>query len=132
MNTLPIILSAITAFLATLSAGVFIKKFKSNIGVVCAFSAGFFIALSVFDLSPEVFALALESRISVDKILLMAIAGFVFLFALDRGFSRFYGKDHHMTERTLQLRIGLLSTIEFCSHAFPEGIAIGASFHSQF
>ena len=43
MNTLPIILSVIIAFAATASAGVFIKKFKTNIGLICALSAGFFI-----------------------------------------------------------------------------------------
>jgi hypothetical protein len=31
MNILPIVLSAIIAFAATLSAGIFIKKFKNNI-----------------------------------------------------------------------------------------------------
>ncbi len=87
MNTLPIILSAIIAFTATLSAGIFIKKFKSNIGIVCAFSAGFFIALSLFDLLPNISALAPETQFSLDKLLLTAIVGFFFLFALDRGFN---------------------------------------------
>ena len=132
MNTLPIILSAISAFFATLSAGVFIKKFRSTIGGCLCFLRGFFIALSLFDLLPEVLELAQEVQISVDKILVIAIVGFIFLFTLDRGFSRVYGKNHHMTKSTLQPRIGLLSTVEFCSHAFLEGIAIGMSFQLRF
>jgi len=41
-------------------------------------------------------------------------------------------KKHAMTKTTFQPRIGLLSTLEFCSHAFLEGIAIGVSFQLQF
>ena len=73
MNTLPIVLSASIAFAATLSAGIFIKKFKTNIGIVCALSAGFFIALALFDLLPEILTLAPEAQISLDHFLLTAV-----------------------------------------------------------
>jgi zinc transporter ZupT len=63
MNTLPIILSVIIAFAATASAGVFIKKFKTNIGLICALSAGFFISLALFDLLPEIITLAPQAQI---------------------------------------------------------------------
>ncbi len=132
MNTLPIIASAIIAFLATLSAGVFIRKLKSNIGVVCAFSSGFFIALSVFDILPTVLDLAPEAQISLGTLLLTSFAGFIFLFVLTRGFSSVQMKNHHDVERTVESRAGILSTLEFCSHAFIEGIAIGVSFQLQF
>ena len=37
-----------------------------------------------------------------------------------------------MMENSFQPRIGLLSTLEFCSHAVLEGLAIGVSFQLQF
>ena len=132
MNTLPIIISVIIAFAATLSAGLFVKKLRNNIGIVCAFSAGFFIALSLFDLLPNLLELAPAAQISLDKLLLTAIIGFGFLFALNLSFSKMHMKKHAMTKTTFQPRIGLLSTLEFCSHAFLEGIAIGVSFQLQF
>lgn len=132
MNTLPILLSALVAFAATLSAGIFIKKFKSNIGVVCAFSAGFFIALSLFDLIPDILLLAPQAQSSLEKPLLTGIGGFFFLFALDYAFSKFHLKNHNMEMKTLRPRIGLLSTMEFCSHGFIEGLAIGLSFQFEF
>ena len=132
MNTPAILLSGIVAFAATLSAGIFIKKFKSNIGVVCAFSAGFSIALSLFDLIPDILSLVPEAQTSFEKPLFTAIGGFFFLFALDRAFSKFHLKDHTMEKKTLRPRIGLLSTMEFCSHGFIEGLAIGLSFQFQF
>ena len=132
MNALPIILSAIIAFGATLSAGIFIKKFKSNIGIVCAFSAGFFIALALFDLLPDILTLAPEAQISLDKLLLTGAVGFIFLFAIDRGFSSLHMKNHTKTKNSFRPRIGLLATVEFCSHGFLEGLAIGLSFQVQF
>ena len=132
MNTLPIVLSVMIAFIATLSAGLFVKKLKNNIGIVCAFSAGFFIALSSFELLPDILALAPEAQISLDKLFLTAVVGFVFLFAINRSFSKLHMKKHMMTNTAFQPRIGLLSTLEFCSHAFLEGIAIGVSFQLQF
>ncbi len=131
MNTLPIILSASIAFAATLSAGIFIKKFKNNIGVVCALSAGFFIALALFDLLPEVLTLAPEAQISLVTLFLTGSFGFVFLFVLERVFSLFHLKQHTMTKTSFQPRIGLISTLEFCSHGFLEGLAIGLSFQLQ-
>ena len=37
-----------------------------------------------------------------------------------------------MMENNFQPRIGLLATLEFCSHAVLEGLAIGVSFQLQF
>jgi zinc transporter ZupT len=132
MDTLPIILSAITAFAATISAGILIKKLQNKIGVVCAFAAGFFIALAVFDLLPDVLVLAPPAQISLVKLLLTGTVGFAALFASDRGFSRFHSSNRKLTKRTRYPRVGLLSTAEFCSHGFLEGIAIGVSFQLQF
>ncbi len=132
MDTLPILISAIMAFTATLSAGIFVRKFKSNIGVICAFSAGFFIALSLFDLIPAVLSLVPQTQSSFERPLFTAIGGFFLLFAIDRSFSKFHLMDHNMEMKTLRPRIGLLSTIEFCSHGFIEGLAIGLSFQLQF
>ncbi len=131
MNTLPIILSAGIAFAATVSAGIFIKKFKDHIGIVCALSAGFFISLALFDLLPEILIIAPEAQISPVTLLITGSFGFVFLFVLERVFSLFHLKKHSMTKMSLQPRIGLLATLEFCSHGFLEGLAIGLGFQIQ-
>ncbi len=130
MDILPTLLSGIIAFAATISAGLFIKKLKKNIGTICAFSAGFFIALALFDLFPNILFLFPETQISIDKPLLIAIAGFFFLLVLDRGISRFDWKGQHL--EGFEQRIGLISTLEFCSHGFVEGLAIGLGFQLQF
>ncbi len=129
MDALPIIISALIAFCATLSAGIFIKKFESTIGIVCAFAAGVFIALSLFDLLPSIFSMTFVGNIPYAGPLAAGFAGFFFLFAIDRGFSKFYSKDHtNMMMKIPRSQVGLLSTIEFSSHGFIEGLAIGVSF----
>jgi zinc transporter ZupT len=40
--------------------------------------------------------------------------------------------NHAMKKRSLQPRIRLVTTLEFCSHGFLEGLAIGLSFQLQF
>jgi zinc transporter ZupT len=89
MNTLLIAISAGIAFTVTLSAGIFTKKFKTNIGIVCALSAGFFIARSSFDLLPEILKLAPEAQIPIEELLISGIVGFVFLFVLEHVFQCF-------------------------------------------
>jgi zinc transporter ZupT len=131
LNTLMIILSAFIAFFATLSAGVFIKKLQRHVGIVCAFSSGFFIALSLFELLPDTLAFASQAQVSLGEISIVAVSGFIFLFALNKGFSRLYRSKLDNT-KTYKQRIGLFSTLEFCSHAFIEGVAIGLTFQLQF
>jgi zinc transporter ZupT len=99
---------------------------------VCAFSAGFFIALSLFDLLPEILDLAPLAQISSIQLFLASSIGFLFLFALSFGFSKLHLKKHTMMENSFQPRMGLISTLEFCSHAVLEGLAIGVSFQLQF
>jgi zinc transporter ZupT len=131
LNTLLIILSAVAAFFATLSAGIFIKKLEHHVGVVCAFSSGFFIALSLFELLPDILEFAPQAKVSVVEMSIVALSGFVFLLALNKGLSRFY-RDKLEKTKTYKQRIGWFSTLEFCSHAFLEGIAIGLTFQLQF
>jgi zinc transporter ZupT len=80
---------------------------------------------------PEVLTLAPGAQISLDSLLLTGSFGFVYLFVLERVFSFFHLKKHTMTKISLQPRIGLLATLEFCSHGFLEGLAIGLSFQLQ-
>ncbi len=125
-------ISAIVAFAATLSAGIFVRKIQQSIGIVCAFSAGFFIAIPLVELLPEVLSLAADTQISLEIPLAISASGFFLLFALDRAFSRFHLRYNHEQKNTLRPRIGLLSTLEFCSHGVIEGLAIGVGFQLQF
>ncbi len=132
MILIPVVLSVTIAFAATLSAGVFIKKFQTSIGVVCAFSAGFFIALSLLELTPDFFSIASDAQIPFEIPVFMAFGGFLFLLCLDRFFSKLHFTNQHEAVRHRRRQLGLLSTLEFCSHGVIEGLAIGVGFQLQF
>ncbi len=100
--------------------------------MVCAFSAGFFLALSLFDLLPEILLLAPVAGTSLGELVFVGFGGFGLLFALSFLFSKLQAEKHSMMKRAFRPRIGLLSTLEFCSHAVLEGLAIGLSFQLQF
>ncbi len=77
-------------------------------------------------------ALAPQAQIPLEQVFFSSAVGFGLLFTVNLGFSRLHIRDHHKSKRIFQPRIGLLSTLEFCSHAFLEGLAIGVSFQLQF
>ena len=134
MNSLPIILAAMAAFTATLSAGILAHKLQKHMGIVCAFAAGFFIALPLFDLGPNILSLSSQQSIDFYFPLATAFAGFFFLFLVNRDlpWSHSRGQGHEHKENGFRQKAGLLSTIEFCAHAFLEGMAIGLSFQLEF
>ncbi len=131
MNTLAILLSAITAFLATMSSGIFIHKYQKNIGVVCAFSAGVLIALALLDILPDMMTLAPKTQVSLVIPITTMIIGFFSLYALDYGFTKTSKTDAGRSDKVLNRTVGLLSTSEFCFHGFLEGLAIGVSFQFE-
>ena len=131
MNILQILLSAITAFVATLSAGIFLKKYKKNIGVIYAFSAGVIVALALFDMPPDIIALAPTVQVPIEMALFTLTIGFFFLYALDKAFFQTHKTNGKESNGRTSRTIGVLSTAEFCSHGFLEGLAIGVSFQYE-
>ena len=130
MNDLPIFVSVITAFCATLSAGLLARKMQRNMGIVCAFAAGFFIALPLFDLLPDILSILPQVQVTFYLLLGTAIAGFFFLYGIYHATPNAHSRNHeHQTTRP---EVGLFSTIEFCAHGFLEGLAIGLSFGINF
>ena len=132
MNNLPIFVSVIIAFCATLSAGLLARKMQTNMGIVCAFAAGFFIALPLFDLLPDILSLLPQVQVAFYLPLGAAIAGFFFLYGIYHATPSVHSKNHELKHQMPRPKVGLFSTIEFCAHGFLEGLAIGLSFGINF
>jgi zinc transporter ZupT len=131
MTFVPTLLSAIIAFAATVSAGIFAAKYKRNIGIVCAFTAGVLVALVLFDLLPEILTLAPRIHLSLEMPLFTIVLGFLFLFSLERGLFqtlKTYGRNDKTNYKT---KFGTVAAMEFCAHGFIEGLAIGISFQFE-
>ncbi len=132
MNVIPVLIASIIAFSATLSAGIFIKRFRANIGMACAFSGGCLLALALFDMLPDILTLAPIVQVSFEWLFVTAIAGFFLIFSLDHGLFRTNQWHHAEIQKSHRSKIGILSTLEFCSHGYLEGLAIGLGFSFQF
>jgi zinc transporter, ZIP family len=125
MDSVPIVASAITAFIATMSAGILIRKFKKNFGIVCAFASGAMLGLVAFDMAPDVTSLIPQTELSLAFPIFSAVLGFVFLYSLIGFFRKRKSAEG-------KRKVGWISTAEFCSHGFLEGLAIGFGFQFQF
>jgi ZIP family zinc transporter len=131
MDVTPVLFSVTVAFLMTLLGGAFGVKYRRNIILLMAFTAGVLIALSLFELIPEIFSLAQKTQASIDAALFTIASGFVFLFAVNQYLfnpQRNVGKQ----QKSLRSSSGLLATSEFCTHALLEGLTIGLSFQFNF
>jgi zinc transporter ZupT len=127
MNIFPTMISIAIAFVATLSAGAFAPKYKRNLGILAAFTAGVLIALSLFDMLPEILMLIPTVQGSVGAALLTLASGFIFLLAVDRLLFQ-PSKNAKTSKKRFSPKAGVVATAEFCSHGFLEGLAIGVSF----
>lgn len=127
MDFLPAVLSAITAFLATISAGVFVRRFEKHFGALCAFAAGVMLAVVAFEMLPDIASLIPQTSYYFALPFLFGAAGFLSLYLLVSLFQSH--KNRNIKNRK---KIGFLSTAEFCAHGFLEGLAIGVSFQYQF
>jgi ZIP family zinc transporter len=131
MDTTPVLLSVTIAFIMTLIGGAFGVKYRRNIIILMAFTAGVLIALSLFELIPEIFSLAQKTQAPIYGALFTIASGFIFLYAVNQYLFRPQktdGKD----KKTLRSSSGLLATSEFCTHALLEGLTIGLSFQFSF
>ena len=131
MDTIPVLLSVTIAFLMTLLGGAFGVKYRRNIIILMAFTAGVLIALALFELIPEIFSLAQKTQAPIDGALFTIASGFIFLYAVNQYIfkpQKTAGKD----KKTLRSSSGVLATSEFCTHALLEGLTIGLSFQFNF
>lgn len=108
MNAIPVLLSVTIAFVMTLLGGAFGVKYRRNIIILMAFTAGVLIALSLFELIPEIFSLAQKTQAPIYIALFTIASGFIFLYAINQYLfkpQKTAGKD----KKTLRSSSGLPS-----------------------
>ena len=128
---LPTLLSAVIAFAATLSAGIFVAKYKRNIGIVCAFTAGALVALAFFDILPDILTLAPRVQVALEMPLFAIVTGFLFLYVLDHRLLQTLRNKSENIMSNYNPTLGTISALEFSAHGFIEGLAIGVSFQFE-
>jgi zinc transporter, ZIP family len=121
----PIILAAVT-LISTGLGGMAALRFRDRLHLLLGFSSGAVIAVALFDILPEVFALKGGASY-------MPIAGFGFLgfFALERYTAMHRSREHLHSAVAHEQELGALSAAGLTFHSFLDGIAIGVGFQSS-
>ena len=132
INMFPIIFATLT-FVSTLIGGLVAVRYSKKFGILAAFAAGVLIAVSLFDLLPETFRLATKAGVSLERVMYVTAAGFIFLLILECYFSvhRVCLPDGSCSN-VRHHRGGFFAAGELSVHSFMDGLAIGVGFQIEF
>jgi zinc transporter ZupT len=121
-----ILISFIT-FFSTFFGGLFALANKDRLHRILGYTAGVLLGVVAFDIFPEIFKLAQETKTEFMTPMLAFVAGFLIfhiaekLTILHHAHEEEYGKHKHP-------RVGLLSAFALSAHSFIDGVGIGLAF----
>ncbi|KND50141.1 MAG: solute carrier family 39 (zinc transporter), member 7 [Parcubacteria bacterium C7867-008] len=129
MESLPILLVALAASVATFIGGSLALKLKDKLHLILGFSAGAVLAVAFFDLIPESLELG-ATFFEPGTLITFTAIGFFAYMILDRVILLHAHNDgddghvhaHHSTRR------GIIGAGSLSSHSFLDGFAIGLAF----
>jgi len=130
-NELAIFFVSVT-FFSTMTGGLFtLKNSRLPVKYFFAFAAGALIAVSFFDIFPEIINL-IESN-AVDPTLALGTVVFAFLFfhVIDRGIT-IHSLRSHPEGDSGKMTNGRIRAAGLSIHSFLDGVAIGTAFHIGF
>ena len=122
---MPIILASAT-LISTGLGGMAALRFRDRLHLLLGFSSGAVIAVALFDVLPEVFALGGGS-----SYMPFAAIGFLAFFALERYTALHRSREHVHTAIAHEQELGTLSAAGLTFHSFLDGVAIGVGFQTS-
>ncbi len=119
---------ALMAFLSTLAGGFFSLHHYKRLHYIMSFTAGVLIAVSFFDIIPEIFSIVTQNNLDVTYPLLAIVVGFLMIHILEK-----YAAIHSSHESEYadhrHPHVGIISTSGLVFHSFLDGVGIGLGFH---
>ena len=122
---MPIALASVT-LISTGLGGMAALRFRDRLHLLLGFSSGAVIAVALFDVLPEVFALGGGS-----SYMPFAAIGFLAFFALERYTALHRSREHVHTAIAHEQELGTLSAAGLTFHSFLDGVAIGVGFQTS-
>jgi zinc transporter, ZIP family len=122
---MPIALASVT-LISTGLGGMAALRFRDRLHLLLGFSSGAVIAVALFDVLPEVFALGRGS-----SYMPFAAIGFLAFFALERYTALHRSREHVHTAIAHEQELGTLSAAGLTFHSFLDGVAIGVGFQTS-
>jgi len=122
---MPIALASVT-LISTGLGGMAALRFRDRLHLLLGFSSGAVIAVALFDVLPEDFALGGGS-----SYMPFAAIGFLAFFALERYTALHRSREHVHTAIAHEQELGTLSAAGLTFHSFLDGVAIGVGFQTS-
>ena len=122
---MPIALASVT-LISTGLGGMAALRFRDRLHLLLGFSSGAVIAVALFDVLPEVFALGGGS-----SYMPFAAIGFLAFFGLERYTALHRSREHVHTAIAHEQELGTLSAAGLTLHSFLDGVAIGVGFQTS-
>ncbi len=127
MTLLPVEFACLT-LLSTGIGGVTAIRLRDRLHLLLGFSAGAILAVALFEIIPEVFALDGTGSAMMP----LAAVGFLFFFALERYAALHRAREHMHAHGAHESELGAFSAGALAFHSFLDGIAIGTGFQASF
>src|SRR5512136_2928824 len=122
---------AAVTFVSTLSGGLFAIRFKNQIHYIIAFTAGVLIAVTFFDIVPEIFNTASASETPIIRPLIALIVGFLVIHILEKVAVLHHSHEEEYADHKHPM-VGLISALGLSFHSFLDGVGIGLGFQVNF
>lgn len=118
---------SILAFISTFVGGLFSIKYRKSLHFIMSFTAGVLIAVTFFDIVPEIFSIINENKLDATPALIAIITGFIVIHTLEK-----YAVIHHSHESEYadhrHPHVGMISSLGLILHSFLDGLGIGLGF----
>jgi ZIP family zinc transporter len=125
MRFMPLVLAMVT-LLSTGLGGIAAFRFRDRLHLLLGFSSGAVLAVALFDILPEVFALG-----GGPAYVPFAAVGFLSFFWLERYTAMHRSREHVHATATHEQELGAMSAAGLVLHSFLDGFAIGVGFQTS-
>ncbi len=125
MHAMALLLAAVT-LLSTGVGGAAALRFHDRLHLLLGFSSGAVIAVALFDILPEIFALDRGGAYMP-----LAALGFLVFFGLERYTALHGSREHEHAAQAHEQELGALSAAGLTFHSFLDGVAIGVGFQTS-
>jgi ZIP family zinc transporter len=125
MYLMPLILASAT-LVSTGLGGAAALKLHDRLHLLLGFSSGAVIAVALFDILPEIFAMD-----SGGSYMPLAAIGFLAFFGLERYTAMHRSREHVHAAASHEQELGAFSAAGLTLHSFLDGIAIGVGFQTS-
>jgi zinc transporter, ZIP family len=124
MRFVPILVACVT-LASTGLGGVVAVRLRDSLHFLLGFSSGAVLAVALFDILPEVFAMGGPSFMPVVAM------GFLAFFGLERYTALHRAREHVHVDTAHEPELGALSAAGLVLHSFLDGVAIGVGFQTS-